>query len=123
MNNASDLKPTDRTLADVFGPLNKQRQQQRSAELLHRAALVTEYGWGQFRHQWSTGEVVGTALVLHDRAELIRHGETVDSALGRWAFDLWGIRGGQSDLDSGCPATRTWFDSLRAMHARNTTDR
>lgn len=116
MTDTNDIDTSRTALADVFGPPNKQRQQRRSAELLHRAALVTEYGWDQFRHQWSTGEVIGTALVLHDRAELIRHGETVDSALARWAFDLWGIKGGQADLDAGCPATRTWFDSLRARY-------
>jgi hypothetical protein len=38
----------------------------------------------------------------------------VDSALSRWAFDLWGIIDGQADLDSGLPATRAWFDSVRA---------
>lgn len=116
MNHTNDIDTSRPALADMFGPLNKQRQQRRSGELLHRAALVTEYGWDQFRHQWSTGEVLGTALVLHDRTELLRHGETVDSALARWAFDLWGITEGQADLDAGCPATRTWFDSLHTQH-------
>ena len=38
----------------------------------------------------------------------------MDSALSRWAFDLWGLVDGQADLDSGLPATRAWFDSVRA---------
>ncbi len=106
-------------LADVFGPLNKERQHRRISELLHRAAMVTEYGWGQFRHPWSSGEAAGTALVLHDRAELIRHGMTPDSGLARWAFDLWGTREGQGDVDAGCPSTCAWFDSVRALCTLN----
>jgi hypothetical protein len=90
------------------------RQVRRREDLLRRAALVTVAGWDQFRYQWSTGEVLGTALVLQDGDEILRWGETVDSVLSRWAFDLWGIDGGQTDLDAGCPTTSAWFDSIRS---------
>lgn len=98
----------------VFGPLNGAQLHRRKEDLLRRAALVTEFGWDQFRYQWSSGEVLGTALVLHDRHEMQRWAETVDSVLSRWACDLWGIDGGQADVDAGCPTTRAWFDSMRA---------
>ena len=102
-----------RTLAEVFGSLDDAQLRSRKEDLLWRAALVTEFGWDQFRCQWSSGEVLGTALVLHDRDEMLRWAETVDSVLSRWACDLWGIDGGQTDVDAGCPTTRAWFDSIR----------
>lgn len=97
----------------MFGPLDDERLYGRKEDLLRRATLVTEFGWDQFRYQWSSGEVLGTALVLHDRDEILRWSETIDSALSRWAFDLWGIDGGQTDMDAGCPTTLAWFDSIR----------
>jgi hypothetical protein len=81
-------------------------------DLMLRANLVCRDGWDQYRHVWSFGEVIGTALVLGDDAELQRCGETTISALERWAYDLWGITGGQADVDAGLPRTRAWFDSL-----------
>lgn len=103
-----------RTLAEVFGALDGAQLRRHKEDLLRRAALVTEFGWDQFRYQWSRGEVLGTALVLHGRDEIQRWAETVDSVLSRWACDLWGIDGGQTDVDAGCPTTRAWFDSIRA---------
>ena len=69
-------------------------------DLMQRANLVRRNGWDQYRHVWSCGEVIGTALILGDDAELQRCGETTISALERWAFDLWGITAGQADTDS-----------------------
>lgn len=84
----------------------------RHADLIYRAQLVRRDGWGQYRRLWSCGEVIGTALVLGDDTELQRCGETTNSALERWAFDLWGMAGGRAD--AGLPRTRAWFDSIRA---------
>lgn len=84
-----------------------------AGDLTHRADLVRRDGWDEYRHIWSCGEVIGTALILGDHAELQRCSETTDSALGRWAYDLWGIAGGQSDVDAGLQRTRAWFDSIR----------
>jgi len=114
MTHDQSSQSAGRTLAEVFGPLDRAQLHRRKEDLLRRAALVTEFGWDQFRCQWSSGEVLGTALVLHDRDEMQRWAETVDSVLSRWACDLWGIDGGQTDVDSGCPTTRAWFDSIRA---------
>jgi hypothetical protein len=114
MTHKEPPRPTGRTPAETFGPLDDTHLCRRKNDLLLRARLVTEFGWDQFRYQWSSGEVLGTALVLHDRDELLRWAETVDSVLSRWAFDLWGIDSGQEDVDAGCPATLAWFDSIRA---------
>ncbi|AXN46770.1 hypothetical protein MM1218R_04858 [Mycobacterium marinum] len=86
----------------------------RHADLIHRAQLVCRDGWGQYRHLRSCGEVIGTALVLGDDAELPRCGETTSSALERRAFDLWGMTGGQADADAGLLRTRAWFESICA---------
>lgn len=52
--------------------------------------------------------------MLSDDTEVQRCSETTLSALQRWDFDLWGITGDQSDVDSGLLGTRAWFDSIRA---------
>lgn len=114
MTHNQSPQSTGRTLAEVFGPLDGAHLHRRKADLLRRAALVTEFGWDQFRYQWSRGEVLGTALVLHDRDEMQRWSEMEDSVLSQWSCDPWGIDGGQRDVDSGCPTTRALFDSIRA---------
>jgi hypothetical protein len=114
MDDMNGLRSTRMSLAEMFPRCTASQLRRRKEDLLQRAGLVTEFGWDQFRHQWSTGEVLATALVLDDKAEIARWTETVDSALSRWAFDLWGLVDGQADLDSGLPATRGWFDSVRA---------
>lgn len=97
----------------LFEPPNQDQLARHVDDLIHRANLVLRHGWDEYRHLWSCGEVLGTSLVLGDDAELHRHGETTVSALDRWAFDLWGIAGGQADTDAGLPRTRGWFDGIR----------
>jgi len=101
-------------MSSVFEPPDPAQLTRHADGLIRRATLVRRDGWGQYRHLWSCGEVIGTALVLSDDAELQLCGETTVSALERWAFNLWGITGGQSDVDSGLLRTRAWFDSIRA---------
>ena len=98
----------------IFEPPDQYELARRADDLLHRVNLVRTHGWGQYRQLWSCGEVLGVALLLRDDSELQRSGETTASALERWAFDLWGIVGGQADTDVGLSRTRAWFDSLRA---------
>jgi len=98
----------------IFESPDKDQLGRHADDLIHRANMVGKDGWDEYRHVWSCGEVIGTALVMSDDAELQRCGETTSSALKRWAFDLWGITGGQSDVDAGLPRTRAWFDSIRA---------
>lgn len=69
-------------------------------------------GWESYRRLWSTGEVIGVALLLADDGELTALGESGHSALERWAFDLWGLDRGQADVDNGFSATRRWFEGL-----------
>jgi hypothetical protein len=94
-------------------PPGQKRLARRADDLRHRAALVRRYGWVQYRNRWSTGEVLGVALLLDDQAELERCGETTESALSAWACTLLGIIRGQSDTAIGLPATRAWFDAIR----------
>ncbi len=100
-------------MSSIFEPPDPAQLTRHADDLIRRASLVRRDGWDQYRHLWSRGEVIGTALVLSDDAELHRCSETTISALERWAFDLWGITGGQSDVDSGLLRTRAWFDSIR----------
>ncbi|KRQ24610.1 MULTISPECIES: hypothetical protein [Mycobacteroides] len=101
-------------MSSIFDPPDQGQVTRHADDLMQRANLVRRDGWDQYRHLWSCGEVIGTALVLSDDAALQRCGETTISALERWAFDLWGITGGQSDVDSGLLRTRAWFNSIRA---------
>lgn len=101
-------------MSSIFEPPDQDHLTRHADDLFRRATLVRRDGWDPYRHLWSCGEVIGTALVLGDDAELQRCGETTVSTLERWAFDLWGITGGQSDVDSGLLRTRAWFDSIRA---------
>jgi hypothetical protein len=112
-DNESSRRP-DRALAGFFGPVDDTQLGRRKEDLLRRAGLVTMAGWDKFCYQWSTGEVLGTALVLQDGDQILRWGETAASVLARWAFDLWGIGGGQTDVDAGCATTLAWFDSIRS---------
>ncbi|SIM62228.1 hypothetical protein [Mycobacteroides abscessus] len=98
----------------IFEPPDQEQLSRHADDLMHRASLVRSHGWAEYRHRWSCGEVLGTALALGDDIELQRCGETTDSALERWAYDLWGITGGQSDVVAGLQRTRAWFDSIRA---------
>lgn len=93
----------------LAGPTDEDRAQLRD-DLLARAAQVRANGWESYRGIWSTGEVVGVAVVLADHAELAALGETEQSALERWAFDLFGLTRGQADVVNACEHTRQWFE-------------
>lgn len=103
-------EPADRDpLSRLFaGPTDEDRARLR-ADLLVRAAQVRADGWEPYRGLWSTGEMIGVATLLAAHAELAALGETMQSAWERWAFDLWGLDGGQSDVDNKCDRTRDWF--------------
>ena len=98
----------------AFEPPDQNQLARYADDLMHRANLVLSHGWTDYRHLWSTGEVIGAALLLDDDAQLHRCSETTVSALERWAFDLWGMTGGRVDTDAGLPRTRAWFHSIRA---------
>lgn len=103
-------------MSSIFDPPDQDQRARHAYDLMQRANLVRRDGWDEYRHVWSCGEVIGTALILgDDDAELQLCGETRISALERWAFDLWGLTAGQSDVDAGLQRTRAWFDSIRAV--------
>lgn len=85
----------------------------RGSELLGRAQLVQQFGWDNYRHTWSSGEVAGTALLLGDLEALAATHDTEHTALETWATSLWGIDGGRRDTDNGLERTRAWFYALR----------
>lgn len=98
----------------LFEPPSPEQLASRADDLIHRATLVRNDGWADYRQLWSYGEILGVALVLDDKQELDQCGESVLSALERWAYDLWGITEGQADADLGSLRTRAWFDCLRS---------
>lgn len=67
----------------VFEPPDQDQVTRHAGELMQRSNLVRRDGWDQYRHVWSCGEVIGTALILGDDAELQHCGETPISALER----------------------------------------
>ncbi|CAJ1494205.1 hypothetical protein MU0083_000709 [[Mycobacterium] kokjensenii] len=97
----------------IFEPPDQDQLARRADDLRHRAELVRRYGWDQYRSHWSTGEVLGVALVLDDQTELSRRFATTEFALATWAFTLWGITRGEDDVAAGLAATLAWFDALR----------
>ena len=71
----------------MFEPPDQDQVARHAADLIHRANLVRRDGWDQYRHLWSCGEAIGTALILGDDAELQRRGETTISC---WSGGLSG---------------------------------
>ena len=66
---------------------------------------------------WSTGEVLAVAYLLDSRDVLAEMGEDENTVLGRWAYDLWGISGGEADETAGLRRTRKWFMETRSLAA------
>ena len=76
---------------------------------VERARLVQRDGWDEYRYVWSSGEVAGVAYLLADEQVLNDTQETTESVLRRYAYDLYGIGGGQEDQANGFRETRLWF--------------
>lgn len=110
---------TDYTPDDLFDHVVKglpaDRLQHRRDELVARCAAVRTYGWDEYRYVWSTGEVAAVAYLLDSRDILAEMDEDETSVLGRWAYDLWGIAGGQADEGADLRRTRKWFMETRSM--------
>lgn len=107
--------PTPNPLAALFPGLTDERLQDRRDELVARCAAVRTNGWDDYRYVWSTGEVVAVAYLLDSRDILTEMDEDETSVLGRWAYDLWGMTGGQEDEAAGLRRTRKWFMETRSM--------
>ena len=81
----------------------------RRGDLVNRARLVRAHGWDDYRAVWSTGEVVGVAVLLGDHDLLDEFDESLQTVWTRLAFDLWGLADGQVDVDDNCRETRRGF--------------
>lgn len=68
---------------------------------------------------WSSGELAAVAFLLDDQAMLSSLGEDEESVMSRWAYDLFGVTGGEKDCQNGWMRTRTWFLRTRAVAAGN----
>ncbi len=68
----------------LVDPPTRRQVARRAEDLRRRVVLVRRYGWDQYGNRWSTGEVLGAALVLNEQAELRRWSETTESALSGW---------------------------------------
>ncbi|MEV6071937.1 winged helix-turn-helix domain-containing protein [Nocardia sp. NPDC052001] len=82
--------------------------------LVARAWKVREEGWEAYQLVWSAGEVAGIALILEDRPILAAAGESESTVLRRYAYDLFGVHGGQREEADGFPETYEWFEHARA---------
>ncbi|MGF0320752.1 hypothetical protein [Nocardia fluminea] len=71
-------------------------------------------GWDDYLYTWSTGEVLGVALLLDDQAVLDEFGESRGSVLSRDASDLFGMRAARADVEAGSPTTAAWFAETAA---------
>ncbi|GLE59076.1 hypothetical protein NJBCHELONAE_43870 [Mycobacteroides chelonae] len=101
----------------LLGPRSDEHRDRWRHDLTRRATDVLTDGWWWYKHVWSSGEVVGVAVVLGDHAILAEVGETLESAYCRWAFDLYGPAEGQQEAAAGCPRTKKWFDETAALMA------
>ncbi|MGW5924241.1 hypothetical protein ACWFPY_35055 [Nocardia fluminea] len=72
-------------------------------------------GWDDYLYTWSTGEVLGVALLLDDQAVLNKLDETRGSALSRYAYDLFGMHAARADVEAGSPTTAAWFAETTAL--------
>jgi hypothetical protein len=54
------------------------------------------------------------AYLLDSRDVLTEMSEDENTVLPRWAYDLWGIRGGEADETAGLTRTRKWFMRTRS---------
>lgn len=95
----------DDSLTRLFGGPTEDERARIRADLIARAVQVQVGGWALYRAVWSTGELIGVAVILADDRELAVLGESRQSGRERWAFDLWGLDSGEADVDNGCKTT------------------
>jgi len=98
----------------IFSGLPEDLLQHRRDDLVARCRAVRAHGWDNYRYVWSTGEVVAVAYLLDSRELLTEMSEDETTVLRRWAYDLWGIRGGEADDSAGLTRTRKWFMQTRS---------
>jgi hypothetical protein len=97
----------------LSGPDEAKRDQIRH-DLISRARTIQRYGWADYRYVWPSGYVAGVAYLLQDDAVMREMGETEATVLSRYAYDLYGIRGGDRERAAEWADTHAWFDTARA---------
>jgi hypothetical protein len=110
----TDYTP-EQLASHMFTGLPDDLLQHRRDDLVARCRAVRTHGWDDYRYAWSTGEVLAVAYLLNSRQVLAEMDEDETSVLGRWAYDLWGISGGEADETVGFRRTRKWFIETRSV--------
>jgi hypothetical protein len=109
----ADYTP-DQLATHIFTGLPADLLQDKRDDLVARCRAVRATGWDDYRYVWSTGEVLAVAYLLDARDVLAELNEDETSVLGRWAYDLWGVSGGEEDEAAGLRRTRKWFMETRS---------
>lgn len=112
----TDYTP-EQLASHMFTGLPDDLLQHRREDLIARCRAVRTHGWDDYRYVWSTGEVLAVAFLLDSRAILEEMDEDPTTVLARWAYDLWGINGGEADETAGLRRTRKWFMETRSLVA------
>ena len=112
----TDYTP-EQLASEMFKGLPDQLLQHRRDDLIARCRAVRTNGWDDYRYVWSTGEVLAVAYLLDSRDVLAEMDEDETGVLGRWAYDLWGISGGEADETMDLRRTRKWFMETRSVAA------
>jgi hypothetical protein len=101
----------------MFTGLAKRCPATSAHDLIARCRAVRTDGWNDYRYVWSTGELLAVAYLLDLRDVLAEMDEDETTVLGRWAYDLWGIDGGEADETDDLRRTRRWFLETRLLAA------
>lgn len=109
----TDYTP-EQLASHIFTGLPDDLLEHRRDDLVARCKAVRAHGWDDYRHVWSTGEVVAVAYLLDSRDILVEMDEDDTTVLRRWAYDLWGISGGKADELGELARTRKWFMQTRS---------
>jgi hypothetical protein len=105
----------EQLVSHMFTGLPDDLLEHRRDELVSRCRAVRAAGWDDYRYTWSTGEVVAVAYLLASDDVLDELSEDETTVLARWAYDLWGVRGGEVDEQNGLRRTRKWFMETRSL--------
>lgn len=99
---------------DLINPPSQDKRDRYRRDLLARARTVKSKGWDDYQYVWSTGVTVAVALLLDDDEVLTEMGQTRRDVLSRWAYDLFGQKGGAADEATDFARTTDWFAAARA---------
>ncbi|KAA0015978.1 hypothetical protein [Antrihabitans cavernicola] len=108
MVNDEEDSPLSRNRLKSRRPSDQERERIRD-DLIARVRVVQQEGWADHHCTWSNRDVMAVAYLLGDTHVLRLSGVTGAAVLEYYACDLYGVNGGQQDIDDGLPLTRKWF--------------